>query len=83
MSGIAVKKHILLPADTANGCDILNAAYLLVGMLDRNQNGFAGNGIPELVQVYEAISVHVQISQSEPLLLQRFSAVKDRKILDF
>ncbi|MBA7592067.1 hypothetical protein ES708_34241 [subsurface metagenome] len=83
MSGVSVKQYSLLVADATDIFNILDGAYLLVGMLDGNQNGFVCNRIPKLIKVHKAIAVHIQIGHFKTLFLKGSGAIEYGKILNF
>ena len=69
-------------AEACDGLDILQGPYLLVAVLDGDQDGVDGDGGANRFGVHHALAVDFKVRDAEPLFLQRPGRVEHGEVLD-
>lgn len=82
LRGIDVEQQILVFQGPGNFCNRLDDAGLVVDMHDRDQDGFVGYGIDDLIHCKHALAVRPDVSDPDPLGFQVFACRQDGFMLD-
>ena len=82
LDGIRMKKNVMSGRNLTNFPDRLDRSDLIVSIHDRNQNRVRPYGPFQLFYTYQAVRIHIQISDFRPLSFQILATVQNRMMLD-
>ena len=81
LRAVGVQQHPAFPGDPADFANRLQHADFVVGMHDANQDRLVRDRRFQLVQIYQAVLLHRQVSDPRTMLLQPLAGVENRLVL--
>ncbi len=82
LHGIGVQIDAGFPCNFSDFGDWLNGAYLVVGVHDGNDDGFAGNRPAYVIGVNHTVPIHRQVGYLEPLSFQEVAGFQNGVVLN-
>src|SRR3990170_4416003 len=82
LDGIGMEINASFTSHLTDFSNRLDGAHLIIGMHHRNQNGFVGDSLFDIVRVHQTLLIHLEVGNGSAPLLQELAGLQYSMVFD-